>query len=127
MRPSIIYIPDFLANWPFSPADNAHKEALSVTKASNDWVTRFLSTEKKKHQFEAIRVGLLATMAYPKLKPEHLRTACDAMSLLFVTDDVTDLQSVEEVNDIKRIVMDCFRCEIHERIYLSAVALILII
>src|ERR1700761_4793023 len=117
MRPRTIHIPAFHANWPFSPAQNVDKEALTVTQASNDWVTSFLSTEKKKHQFEAIRVDVLGTMAYPKHKPEHLRTACDAMALLFLTDDVTDLQSVEEVADVKRIVVDAFRCEIHEPVY----------
>ena len=125
MRPQLIHIPNFLANWPFLSTQNSDPQATSVTEASNDWIAGFLSTEKKRQQFEAIRVDILATMAYPKLNPEHLRTACDAMAVLFLTDDLTDLQSAEEVDEIKRVVMDSFRCVMRVLVYVCHLALIL--
>ena len=125
MRPQFIHIPNFLANWPFLPTQNSHPEATSTTEASNDWIAGFFISEKKRQQFEAIRADILASMAYPKLNPEHLRTACDAMAVLFLTDDLTDLQSAEEVGEIKRVVMDSFRCVMRVLVYVCHLALIL--
>jgi len=115
MRPTTItppkttfMLPDLLANWPFKRTIN---QAFStVAPISAEWIEDFKAFDAKtQRSFNKCNFGLIASLAYPRASPEHLRAGCDLMNTFFVFDDISDCQTACEVRKVADIIMDAIR------------------
>ncbi|KAJ7204178.1 isoprenoid synthase domain-containing protein [Mycena pura] len=87
--PSTITLPDTLSSWPWPRQVNPHYEEISFESAQ--WVKSFgLFSPNAQVAFDRCNFGLLAALAYPLLKKEHLRSAADFMAALYCFDEYTD-------------------------------------
>ncbi|RKU48578.1 terpene cyclase, variant 3 [Coniochaeta pulveracea] len=53
--------------------------------------------------------GLLASLAYPLLSKEHLRTGCDLMNLFFIVDEWTDVSNEAQSRSMVSIILDALQ------------------
>ncbi|KAJ3563357.1 hypothetical protein NP233_g8992 [Leucocoprinus birnbaumii] len=101
----MLYIPEYMANWPWPRAINPHYEEVSA--ASDAWFRGFNAfTPKSQLAFDKCDFGRLASLAYPWVSKEHLRTGCDLMNLFFVVDEYTDVEPAPVVREMVDIVID---------------------
>ncbi|KAF8586107.1 terpenoid synthase [Ramaria rubella] len=97
--PAYLYLPDFLASWPYERRLNHH--CLEVNKAAYAWISTYgLLKPKSQRAFESCNSGLLAALAYPDVGKDHLRIVCDALNIVFLFDDYSDLQEPHIVREI---------------------------
>jgi hypothetical protein len=101
-------LPDIHRDWPFPRNDNPHY--VEVAQESMHWIesSELFSTDRQK-SFQAIRPGLLASIAYPNHSRVHFRTACDLMAILFAVDEISDRLDHEEAKAIADSVLDALR------------------
>ncbi|KAJ7836226.1 isoprenoid synthase domain-containing protein [Mycena olivaceomarginata] len=87
---------------------NPHHEEAS--RGSAQWVQSFgLFSPKAQVAFDRCNFGLLAALAYPLLKKEHLRSAADFMAALYCFDEYTDQGDEAFVRQAADIVKDALR------------------
>ncbi|KAG2040645.1 terpenoid synthase, partial [Suillus americanus] len=103
-----IFIPDMLARWPIPRLLNQHYSKVSAE--SSAWLESFKAFSPKAQQaFDRGNFGLLACLTYSIASEEHIRSACDAMNVLYVIDEYSDVSEEGEVRQQKDIVMDALR------------------
>ncbi|KAF9040486.1 terpenoid synthase [Hymenopellis radicata] len=106
--PTVFRLPDSLARWPWPRHLNPHY--VEAKAASSAWLESFHAfPPKAQSAFNRCDFNLLASLAYPKSKIEHLRTGCDLMNLFFVFDSYTDFANAKEARKLADIVMDSLR------------------
>ncbi|KAJ7125817.1 terpenoid synthase [Mycena crocata] len=108
--PSDFIFPDTIAGWPWLRRINPHFEAVKVE--SEAWFRTFKAFGPKAQKaFERCDFCRLASLAYPALNNQRLRTGCDLMMLFFTFDEYTDvLPAIDtEVRRYADIVMDALR------------------
>ncbi|KAB5518870.1 terpenoid synthase [Coniochaeta sp. 2T2.1] len=100
-----IVLPNMLATWKWPRCINPHYD--EVKRASGAWLAGFGAFSPKAQQaFDRCDFSRLASLAYPRLAKEHLRTGCDLMNLFFVIDEYTDVATESEAREMARIIMD---------------------
>ncbi|KAJ6535981.1 terpenoid synthase [Mycena vulgaris] len=101
-------LPNTMATWPWQRRINPYFEIVKVE--SEAWFRTFNAfTPKAQKAFEKCDFCRLASLAYPALSKERLRTGCDLMMLFFTFDEYTDVLSAHEVRKYADIVMDALR------------------
>ncbi|KAJ7908006.1 terpenoid synthase [Mycena leptocephala] len=106
--PTTITLPDTLSSWPWPRRVNPHHEEVSLGSAQ--WVQSFgLFSPKAQVAFDRCNFGLLAALAYPLLRKEHLRSAADFMAALYCFDEYTDQGDEVFVRQAADIVKDALR------------------
>ncbi|EJD00099.1 terpenoid synthase [Fomitiporia mediterranea MF3/22] len=100
-----LFLPELLANWPWPREINPHYE--EVKKEADAWFRSFNAfSTRSQLAFDKCDFALLASLAYPRVSKEHLRTGCDLMILLFAIDEYTDMEHEIAVREIIDIVID---------------------
>ncbi|KAG1886765.1 terpenoid synthase [Suillus subluteus] len=103
--PKKIFIPDILARWPIPRLLNQHYSKVSAE--SSAWFASFKSLSPKAQQaFDGYKCSLLACLCYPNALEEHVRSACDLMSLFGLIDEYSDALKEDEVRQQKDAIMD---------------------
>ncbi|GBE81078.1 terpenoid synthase [Sparassis latifolia] len=101
-------LPDTLATWPWPREINPYYD--EVMAESSEWFRSFHAfSEKAQRAFDLCDFSRLASLAYPALTREQLRTGCDLMNVFFVFDEYTDNEPVDVVKQIAEISMDALR------------------
>ncbi|KAF7372856.1 Terpene cyclase [Mycena sanguinolenta] len=101
-------LPNTMANWPWLRRINPHFE--TVKAESEAWFRTFNAfSPKAKKVLEKSDFCLLASLAYPALDKQRLRTGCDLMMLFFAFDEYTDVLPAPEVRRYADIVMDALK------------------
>ncbi|EMD35700.1 terpene cyclase, partial [Gelatoporia subvermispora B] len=107
-------LPETLEGWPWPRRINPHYEEVKAESAA--WFRSFNAfSTKAQRAFDLCDFSLLASLAYPTLSKEHLRTSCDMMNLFFVFDEYTDIRGPDEVEQLANVVMDALRNPEKER------------
>ncbi|KAG6907098.1 hypothetical protein DXG01_010511 [Tephrocybe rancida] len=97
----MLYLPDYMANWPWPRAINPHYEEVSA--ASNAWFRSFKAfTPQSQLAFDKWEICRYTHDEWP----EHLRTGCDLMNLFFVIDEYTDVEPAPVVREMVDVVID---------------------
>ncbi|KAF8904746.1 isoprenoid synthase domain-containing protein [Gymnopilus junonius] len=105
VQQKMLYLPETMADWPWPRAINPHYEEISAE--SNAWFHSFKAFSKKSQvAFDLCDFGRLASLAYPLITKEQLRTGCDLMNLFFVVDEYTDVEEAPVVREMVDIVID---------------------
>nr|AQH32583.1 terpenoid synthase [Polyporus brumalis] len=100
-----LYLPDTMANWPWPRKINPYYE--EVTAESNAWFKTFKAfTPESQYAYDKCDFGRLASLAYPDVSREALRTGVDLMNVLFLVDEYTDFQPAPVVREITGVVID---------------------
>ncbi|TCD62382.1 terpene cyclase [Steccherinum ochraceum] len=104
----ILHLPDTLADWPWPRSINPHYQ--EVKEESTAWFHAFeaLSPQSQK-AFDKCNFALLASLAYPWVSKEHLRTGCDLMHVFFLVDEYTDVEPAHVVLEMINIVLDAMK------------------
>ncbi|KAI0072163.1 terpenoid synthase [Panus rudis PR-1116 ss-1] len=98
------HLPFTLANWPYSRRINPHY--ANVKPEAKAWVESFTPLNPKAQEaFNRCDFNLLASLAYPDLLPERLRTACDLMNLFFIFEEYSDDQTSMDVQNVRAAIM----------------------
>ena len=101
-------LPDLYAGWPFKRTLNPAFDDVAAVSA--DWIDDFNAfSYKRRIAFRKANFGLIASLAYPRASPAHLRTGCDLMNAFFVFDDISDDQCSADVRKEGEVIMDALR------------------
>ncbi|KAF7341630.1 Terpene cyclase [Mycena sanguinolenta] len=101
-------LPNTMADWPWLRRINPHFE--TVKAESEAWFRNFNAfSPKAQKAFEKCDFCRLASLAYPALNKQRLRTGCDLMMLFFTFDEYTDVLPAPEVRRYADIVMDALK------------------
>ncbi|KAJ6507080.1 terpenoid synthase [Mycena sanguinolenta] len=101
-------LPSTMADWPWQRRINPHFK--TVKAESEAWFRTFNAfSPKAQRAFEQCDFCRLASLAYPALNKQRLRTACDLMMLFFTFDEYTDIIPAPEVRRYADIVMDALK------------------
>ncbi|KAH9940657.1 terpenoid synthase [Amylocystis lapponica] len=101
-------LPATMQDWPWQRRMNPHFE--EVKAESEAWFRSFNAfSPKAQRAFEKCDFCRLASLAYPDITKEQLRTGCDLMMLFFTFDEYTDVLSAPVVREYADIVMDALR------------------
>lgn len=104
----MLYLPDTMSAWPWQRAINPYFN--EVKAASNSWFKSFRAfSPASQKAFDKCDFCLLAALAYPRARKEHLRAGCDLMNLFFVIDEYTDVEDANVCRDMVDIVIDALR------------------
>ncbi|KAF7346245.1 Terpenoid synthase [Mycena sanguinolenta] len=102
---SFFQLPRTVDGWPWARQINPYYAEVKADSAN--WFRSFNAFgPKAQAAFDLCDFSLLASLAYPKLNKEQLRTGCDMMMLFFVFDEYTDDKSASVVEHYAGIVMD---------------------
>ncbi|KAI0329655.1 terpenoid synthase [Cubamyces sp. BRFM 1775] len=102
---SHLFIPDFMASWPWPRHINPLYE--EVAAESNAWLRSFAPfTPESQHAFEQCDFGRLAALAYPDASRDILRTGADLMNVFFIIDEYTDVEPEGVVKKMVDVVID---------------------
>ncbi|KAF8168816.1 terpenoid synthase [Mycena galopus ATCC 62051] len=103
-----IILPNTMADWPWERRINPHFETVKIE--SESWFRTFKAfSPKAQIAFEKCDFCRLASLAYPALTKERLRTGCDLMMLFFTFDEYTDVLPAPEVRRYADIVTDALK------------------
>ncbi|THH26436.1 hypothetical protein EUX98_g7752 [Antrodiella citrinella] len=101
-------LPDTLAAWPWPRRINPHYAEVKQDSAA--WLESFQAFGPRAQKaFNVCDFNLLASLAYPLARKEHLRTGCDLMNVFFVIDEYSDVADEKTTQGIADIVMDALR------------------
>ncbi|KAF7376984.1 Terpene cyclase [Mycena sanguinolenta] len=101
-------LPNTMSDWPWLRRINPHFE--TVKAESEAWFRTFNAfSPKAQKAFEKCDFCRLASLAYPALNKQRLRTGCDLMMLFFTFDEYTDVLPAPEVRRYADIVMDALK------------------
>ncbi|KAH9940670.1 terpenoid synthase [Amylocystis lapponica] len=101
-------LPKTMQDWPWQRRINPHFE--EVKAESEAWFRSFNAfSPKAQRAFEKGDFCLLASLAYPAITKEQLRTGSDLMMFFFMFDEYTDVSSASVVREYANIVMDALR------------------
>ncbi|KAJ3967193.1 terpenoid synthase [Lentinula raphanica] len=101
-------LPDTLHSWPWQRKLNPNYK--KVKAESSAWIESFHAfTPQAQDAFNRCEFSLLASLAFPNVSAEHLRTCCDFINLTFVYDEYSDACNAQEARRLANIVMDALR------------------
>ncbi|TFY78722.1 hypothetical protein EWM64_g5292 [Hericium alpestre] len=103
------FLPDLLAiSAAFKDALNPHwKRAAAESK---QWVNSYnVFSDRRRAFFYKGQSELLAAHAYPYAEYEEFRTVCDFINLLFVIDEMSDLQGCDDARKTGEIYLHVMR------------------
>ncbi|PPQ98466.1 hypothetical protein CVT26_013867 [Gymnopilus dilepis] len=101
----MLYLPETMADWPWPRAINPYYKEVSAQ--SDAWFHSFKAfSARSQKAFDKCDFGRLASLAYPLVTKEQLRTGCDLMNLFFVVDEYTDVEEAPVVREMVDIVID---------------------
>lgn len=101
-------IPDNLTNWKWPRHLNPHYPEVKAASAA--WARSFGAfSPKAQEAYDRCDFNLLASLAYPLLSKERLRTGCDLMNMFFVYDEYSDVSHEDDVQVMADIIMDTLR------------------
>ncbi|EPQ53470.1 terpenoid synthase [Gloeophyllum trabeum ATCC 11539] len=105
MTPEGFRLPNGLADWPWSRRLNPHYE---IVKAESDaWIESFNAlNDRARRAFKKCDFSLLACLAYPTADRQHARTVCDLMNLFFLFDELSDIETEQEVRKQADDILD---------------------
>ncbi|KAF8483510.1 terpenoid synthase [Russula ochroleuca] len=102
------YIPNNLENWKWPRHLNPHYPEAKAASAA--WARSFGAfSPKAQYAYDRCDFNLLASLAYPLLSKERVRTGCDLMNMFFVYDEYSDVAHEDEVQVMANIIMDALR------------------
>ena len=109
--PSSYRLPDLHAMCSWKAAVNPHFE--DVAPDSSDWVLSYVyripELQHRAEVFKRTSSELLAAYTFPYANAEQLRMCCDFINLLFVIDEVTDVQSGKDAASSRAVVLNAMR------------------
>ncbi|KAF4623300.1 hypothetical protein D9613_001442 [Agrocybe pediades] len=101
----MFYLPRTLENWPWPRAINPYYKEIQAQ--SDAWLHGFKAfSDKAQHAFDMCDFGRAASLFYPSVTKEQLRTGCDLMNLFFVVDEYTDVEPAHVVREMVDIAID---------------------
>jgi len=101
-------IPDNLTNWKWPRHLNPHYPEVKAASAA--WARSFGAfSPKAQEAYDRCDFNLLASLAYPLLSKERVRTGCDLMNMFFVYDEYSDVSHEDDVQVMADIIMDALR------------------
>jgi hypothetical protein len=103
---TILIIPDMLAQCPFQWNKNPYYDTAGAESIA--WLNDYFEGEKLE-QLKRARTDLLIGSTYAQVDREFFRMCADNMNLLFVVDDVSDVQD----GDGARQTMEIFIKALH--------------
>ncbi|KAI0052312.1 terpenoid synthase [Auriscalpium vulgare] len=94
-----------ICHWPWPRMLNPHYAEVKAECVA--WIHSFNAMSPKAQKaFDKCDFSLLASLIYPSLDRQHLRTGCDLMMLFFVFDEFTDKEDGKGVRKYVDIVVD---------------------
>ncbi|KAM5538094.1 hypothetical protein V8D89_008291 [Ganoderma adspersum] len=105
-----LYLPDTMKSWPWPRRINPHHEA--ATAACTAWFKGFKPFSPKSLQaYDRADCGLLSALTSSSVSAstEHLRIAIDMMTVMFVVEASTDVESEAEACQTVEIAIDALR------------------
>ncbi|KAJ7102374.1 isoprenoid synthase domain-containing protein [Mycena belliarum] len=101
--PRTLRLPRTMDSWPWTRQINPlHEEVSAECMLHWSQNLKVFSLESQK-KFDA---GLLAALVYPNVSKEILRTGCDWITLFFLVDHCTDMQSEKTARQMVDIALD---------------------
>ncbi|KAF8514326.1 terpenoid synthase [Hysterangium stoloniferum] len=98
----------FNDEWPWNREINPHHEEVKI--ATHTWISTFRGFDKRLQQQGIILIfSLLASLTFPNLSKEHLRTASDMMTVFLIFDEYTDHVDASLARESANIVVDALR------------------
>ncbi|KAI0056134.1 terpenoid synthase [Artomyces pyxidatus] len=98
-------LPDTLAGWPWPRVINPYHD--EVKAECEKWVHSFNALgPKSQDAFDRCDFCLLASLSYPHLDKEGLRTTCDLMMLFFFFDEFADRSHSTQARAYADMIMD---------------------
>lgn len=102
-------IPDLLRlSTPFTSSMNIHW--VKAASESSAWVSRYnVFTDQKLTEFVSYSLELLVAYTYPHANYDTFRTCCDFMNLVFVIDEISDVQNGEDAGITGEVYLNALR------------------